>query len=141
MIVLDTSVWFDLFNREEHRNSMARELFGMVAERNIPIVEPKVFEVELAGLITRRYGREKAAEAISIIKDKVIILPNPDIIAYKVALNTGCRAVDAYFTAIAKLLDSMLITNDRIMADNARKSDVEAYYLIEDFGEVMERLG
>ena len=56
------------------------------------------------------------------------------------ASETGCRAIDAYFIATAKLTNSVLITNDRIMATNAKKYGVEAYYLIEEFNNARERL-
>jgi hypothetical protein len=55
-------------------------------------------------------------------------------------LETGCRAIDAYFIATAKLANSTLITNDRIMAENARKAGIEAYYLLEEFEKVKKRL-
>ena len=45
-------------------------------------------------------------------------------------LFTGCRAVDAYYIATTKHVDAILITNDRTMRDNASKSGVEAYYLL-----------
>ncbi len=45
---------------------------------------------------------------------------------------TGCRAVDAYYIATAKLLNAVLITNDKVMKENALKVDVEAYYLLDD---------
>ena len=58
----------------------------------------------------------------------------------KICKNTGCRAVDSYFIATAKLTNSILVTNDRIMANNAKKAEVEAYYLIEDFDRVIMRI-
>ena len=45
-----------------------------------------------------------------------------------------------YFIATAKLTNSILITNDRIMSTNAKKYGVEAYYLIEEFNDAKERL-
>lgn len=58
----------------------------------------------------------------------------------EVCKNTGCRAVDSYFVATAKLTNSILITNDRVMADNAKKYEIEAYYLIEEFDKAVKRL-
>jgi len=61
-------------------------------------------------------------------------------IAREVSLSTGCRAIDAYFIATAKLTNSILITNDRIMAENAKKYGIEAYYLIDEFDKAIERI-
>ncbi|WP_346297707.1 type II toxin-antitoxin system VapC family toxin [Geoglobus acetivorans] len=58
----------------------------------------------------------------------------------KVCKNAGSRAVDGYFIATAKLSNSILITNDKIMASNAKKAGIEAYYLIEEFDRAVERL-
>ena len=72
----------------------------------------------------------------------VKVLSEDDIfeLAISIAFDTHCRAVDAYFIATAKLTNSILITNDRIMANNAKKYNVEAYYLVKDFDRVIERL-
>ncbi len=43
---------------------------------------------------------------------------------------TGCRAVDAYYIATTRHVDAILITHDRTMRDNASKSGIEAYYLL-----------
>lgn len=72
-------------------------------------------------------------ELVQSIIDKVILLPNPDRLALDVALDTGCRAVDSYFIALAKLTDLILITNDKPMTNNAKKLGIKTYYLIEYF--------
>jgi predicted nucleic acid-binding protein len=41
---------------------------------------------------------------------------------------------------IDSLLPKILITNDKIMANNAEKCGVEAYYLIEEFEKVLKRI-
>ena len=35
---------------------------------------------------------------------------------------------------------SILITNDKIMAKNAKKGEIEAYYLIDEFKDALERI-
>ncbi len=60
--------------------------------------------------------------------------------SFSVASETGCRAIDAYFFATAKITNSILITNDRIMVNNAKKYGIEAYYLIEEFDNAIDRL-
>ena len=83
---------------------------------------------------------DRALEIIKDILSEVKLIPNPDDLAFEVALKTGSRATDAYFIATAKLTNSILITNDRIMSTNAKKYGVEAYYLIEEFNDAKERL-
>ena len=39
---------------------------------------------------------------------------------------------------IDSLLPKILITNDKIMADNAEKCGIEAYYLIEEFEKALK---
>jgi hypothetical protein len=53
-----------------------------------------VFKVELAGVLTRRMQIDRALE---IIKDILKLIPNPDDLAFEVALKTGSRATDALF--------------------------------------------
>ena len=60
--------------------------------------------------------------------------------AYNLAYKTKSRAVDLYYIATAKLTNSILITNDRIMVENAKKAGIEAYYLLEEFKKVKKRL-
>lgn len=76
----------------------------------------------------RRYGKNEAITIFNTVKDKIVVLPNPDDLAFNVALNTRCRAIDSYFIAIAKLTDSLLISNDKIQINNARKFGVKSYY-------------
>ncbi|PUA32751.1 MAG: hypothetical protein B7O98_04680 [Zestosphaera tikiterensis] len=52
--------------------------------------------------------------------------------AAETALLTGCRAVDAYYIAVAKHVNGILITNDKTMKYNALKAGVESYYLLDD---------
>ena len=60
-------------------------------------------------------------------------------VVLEICKNTGSRAVDGYFIATAKLTNSILITNDRVMIKNAKKAGIEAYYLIEEFNEAVNR--
>ncbi|MDI9643296.1 MAG: type II toxin-antitoxin system VapC family toxin, partial [Archaeoglobales archaeon] len=101
---------------------------------------PRVFRVELTGALARRFDKSDVSNFIEEIMSKVVLIDNPDEIAYQIALNTGCRAIDAYFIATAKLTNSILITNDRIMAENAKKYGIEAYYLIDEFDKAIERI-
>ena len=72
------------------------------------------------------------------ILEDVKLIPNPDDLAFEVAIKTGSRAADAYFIATARLTNSILVTNDKIMVKNAKKAGVKAYYLLKDFNEVVK---
>lgn len=61
----------------------------------------------------------------------VEIVENPTNLAFWMALKTGSRAIDSYFIATAEMTDSILVSNDRVMVNNARKAGVNAYYLLE----------
>uniref|UniRef100_A0A7J3LZD6 PIN domain-containing protein n=1 Tax=Archaeoglobus fulgidus TaxID=2234 RepID=A0A7J3LZD6_ARCFL len=137
MTVIDTSVWLDVFLDNEERFSKAEKFFMKASGL---IYEPRVFRVELAGALARRFDKSDVSNFIEEIMSKVVLIDNPDEIAYLIALKTGCRAIDAYFIATAKLTNSILITNDRIMAENAKKYGIEAYYLIDEFDKAIERI-
>jgi len=42
--------------------------------------------------------------------------------AKAIALKTGCRAIDAYYIATAKLVNAILVTNDSVMKNNADRA-------------------
>ncbi len=92
--------------------------------------------------MVRRTKKDEAFKIYSPIINKVNIVNVEKLreLAFSIASETGCRAVDAYFIATAKLTNSILITNDKVMANNAKKAGIEAYYLIEEFDNAVERL-
>lgn len=64
-----------------------------------------------------------------------------DGIAFSIAFETGSRAIDAFFIAAAEIKNVILVSNDKIQAESARKFGVEAYYLLEEFDRVKEKIG
>jgi len=139
MIVIDTSVWVDVFiPKNKLRSDLAEKVFEVIEKREIEIYAPKLFVVEFISIMKRLVGNTiptNIFEKINLMDEAVIFETAKDI-----ALEVHPRAADAYFMATAKITNSILITNDRIMANNARKYGTEAYYLIEEFDKVMERL-
>lgn len=80
-------------------------------------------------------------EVIELTSD--LILLSEDVLfeeAFKIAETVHSRASDVYFIATAKLTNSILITNDKIMNENAKKYGVESYYLIEEYEKVEKRI-
>ena len=139
-IVIDTSIFIDsIFEYDKIRTKKAENLFRII-QNVLEIVEPLLFKVELAGVLSRRFPKNQVEIIIKDILEDVKLIPNPDDLAFEIAIKTGSKAADAYFIATAKLTNSILITNDKIMAKNAEKAGVESYYLIEEFDKVVERL-
>ncbi len=137
-LTVDTSVFADfILEFDEKRTKKAEKILEMAKEG---ILNPKLFKIELACILARRFHSKEVEKIISEIIDEIALVDNPDEIAYQIALNTGCRAIDAYFIATAKLTNSILITNDRIMAENAKRYGIEAYYLLEEFDKAIERI-
>jgi len=139
MIVVDTSVWVDLFiAKNSKRSNLAEKAFEFIEKMEIEIYAPKLFVVEFISTMKRLVGDlipTGIFEKINLLDEAVIFETAKDI-----AMKVHPRAADAYFIAAAKLTNSILIINDRIMAKNARKAGIEVYYLIEDFDETLKRL-
>ena len=139
MIVVDTSVWVDLFvPKNEVRSDLAEKAFEVIEEKEMEIYAPKLFVIEFTSMMKRLVGNvipTSVFDKINLLDEAVIFETAKDV-----ALKAHPRAADAYFIATAKLTNSLLITNDRIMANNAKKARIEAYYLIEEFDEVIQHL-
>ncbi|AEC52848.1 hypothetical protein PNA2_1934 [Pyrococcus sp. NA2] len=112
----------------------------MSKNKELQIYEPEVFKVELAGVLARKFKREDILDFIMELVSKVKLIENPNELAFLVSLQTGCRAIDAYFIATAKMTDSILVSNDKVMVKNAKKFEIEAYYLLEQYKDVSKRL-
>lgn len=143
MIVVDTSVYIDaLFIFDEHRYELVKNFFRIVQNKGLKIVEPEVFKIELIGQLVRRTKEDEAFKIYNSIISRVDIVNIEKLreLAFSIASKTGCRAIDAYFIATAKLTNSILITNDKVMAKNAKKANIDAYYLIEEFDNAINRI-
>jgi len=110
--------------------------------QSLNIILPEIFKVELIGQLVRRIEKKEALKIYNEIIEKIGIIPIEKLreLAFSVASDTGSRAIDSYFIATAKLTNSILITNDRIMDNNAKKAGIEAYYLIEEFKKVTKKI-
>ncbi len=135
--VVDTSVFADyyfLYPRKPERHERARTVLDILSSLGLPVYEPFLFEVELRAVLVRRISPEQALRIASITLEHVNVIREELIHdkAAEVALLTGCRAVDAYYIAVARQANAALITNDRVMRDNALKAGAESYYLLDD---------
>ena len=139
MIVVNASLWFDLFNeRDRARLRLAEEFFSRV--EGLVIYEPALFRVEFAGLLVRYNPREVVEQLIEEVMTRINLCLDIDDEAYRVALVTGSRAADAYYIACAHRTKSILFSNDRAQVLSARRYGIEAYYLLEDRDRAFSRL-
>ena len=61
MIVVDTSVFLDeLFKFDQKRHDKARILFRLIEDKDVLIVEPEIFRIELIGQLVRRMKKDEA---------------------------------------------------------------------------------
>ncbi len=143
-VVVDTSVFADyyfIYPRRPERHERARTVLDKVSALDLPVYEPFLFEVELRAILVRRIKPEHVIEITDIILKHVNVIREELIHdkAAEIVLLTGCRAVDAYYIAAAKQVNAFIITNDRVMKNNALKVRVKTYYLL-DKGNIVSLL-
>ena len=97
-VVVDTSIFVD-------------SILEFGEYRTLEIVNPVLFKVELACVLSRKLPENRVKLIVEDILEDVKLIPNPDDSAFEVAIKTGSRGADAYFIATAKLTNSILITN------------------------------
>lgn len=140
MIVIDTSIFIDsLFEKDKHRNELATKLLN--STENLTAFIPRILLIEFIA-VSKRLGINLSREEITSLVEDFSLL-SEDIIfeeAFKIAEEIHPRAIDSLFIAVTKLTNSILITNDKTMSKNAKKYGLEAYYLIDDFSEVLKRI-
>ncbi len=139
-LTIDTSVLIDFFTKKYVERSEKSKEF-LKASKGKAVYCPKIILAEILGVLVR-YNIRLADLGYNFVLRNFNLVEERSIFdeVLKICKNTGCRAVDSYFIATAKLTNSILVTNDRIMANNAKKAEVEAYYLIEDFDRVIMRI-
>jgi len=145
--VVDTSVFADyyfIYPRKPERHERARIILNKLSSLGLPVYEPFLFEVELRALLVRRIKPKQVLKIVSITLEHVNLVREELIHdrAAEIALLTGCRAVDAYYIATAKHASAALITNDKVMRNNALKTGIEAYYLlnVNDYNKLINKL-
>jgi len=140
MIVIDTSVLIDyVFEKDLVRNNIAKETLKLV--KGLKAFAPRILIVEFIA-IAKRLGTAISKPNIDKLTADFVLLSKDAIFneAFKIAERVHPRAIDAYFIATAKITNSILITNDKVMAKNAKKYGIEAYYLIEEFDKALNRI-
>ncbi len=137
-MVIDVSVFVDYFivvKGKENRHKIAVEFLNKLSDKGAIVYEPFVFEVELCAILVRYIEPKYVTGILKVILNHVAMIKEDELHseAKATALKTGCRAIDAYYIATAKLVDAILVTNDSVMKSNAEKAGVEAYHLVKDY--------
>ena len=74
MIVVDASVFIDLlFEYNSERTHYAEELFSLLEEKGLTILEPDLFKVELTGQIARRVKRDQIPKICEEIFQELVL--------------------------------------------------------------------
>jgi len=143
VIVIDTSVFLDeLFKFDQERHEKVRIFFRLVQDRDILIVGPEIYKIEIIGQLVRRMEKDDATVLYESIVKRLEFVKTKDLdgIAFSIAFETGSRAIDSFYIAASKIKNAILVSNDKIQVESARKFGVEAYYLLEEFEKVKERI-
>lgn len=143
MIVVDTSVFIDaIFEYEEERTALARKLFRELQNLKLQVVEPDIFKIELIGQLVKRMEREKAMALYELIIERIETIDTTKLkeIAFEIALQTGCRAVDSFYISAAHSTNAILVSNDRAQVESARKYSINAFYLLGESEKLFEAL-
>jgi len=136
--VVDVSVFVDYFvivEGKEDRHRIAVEFLNRLSDRGAIVYGPFVFEIELCAVLVRYMEPNYVMKILEVVLNHVATIKEDELHseAKAIALKTGCRAIDAYYIATAKLVNAVLVTNDSIMKSHADMAGVEAYYLAKDY--------
>jgi len=129
-LVIDTSVYIDRYSKDPTRKNFAKKLFDLAEE--LIIYEPRIFIIKLLCVLSRKTTYFKSI--INKIEEKINIVNEEELFdtAKQLAPLVHGRAIDLYFIATTKLTNSILITCDKLQANNAKKAKIQAYYLIKE---------
>ena len=145
MIVVDTSVFVDLFfEYDRNRTRLAEQFFENV--NDAPLFEPELFKIELISQLVRRMKKDEAILTAESTFKVLNFIETQELfeLAFLIALETGCKAADSFYIATAKVTDSILVSNDKFQVKNARDFGIPAFYLLEGekvIDEITELLG
>ena len=138
-VVLDTSVVAksvlappmylsrNVYERELKTRGKIRVILDVLRERNFKVFFPKSGTVEVASVLKRSgMTREQILDVLESLNRTFIVIDENIIYdkALEIALSTAPSGFDTYFLALALLTSSLLITDDKGMADQAEKLNI-----------------
>ena len=125
----------DLFaGRSLDRVLASEELFSCIKSSGIRVYVPRLFLVEVVGVLVRFLEPSIVEEVAERLRDEFVLIGDDLYFEESVeaALATGSRGADAYYIGLAVALNAVLATSDRVQARNAGRVGVEAYYILDE---------
>lgn len=142
--VIDTSVIFHLFSSfYPERTRVAEQIVELIQSDSLEGFAPRIGRAEFVAVLSRYFERSEVSEALSGYDEIVTWVPEEIIMdtVMELAFELKHYVSDLYFIATAKLLNAVLLTNDRKMADMARSVGVKVFYLVEEADEFFKLAG
>ena len=144
-VVVDTSVIVNLFpGFYPDRSEVAKRIARLSEIGVLEIYVPRLGEFEFISILSRFLPGEMVREAHEIYLELVSDFVGEGLLSDKIlelAFMTGHRVPDLYFVATAQHTNSILLTNDKKMANMARSVGLRAFYLVEEADEFFNFLG
>ncbi|UXD21748.1 nucleotide-binding protein [Ignicoccus pacificus DSM 13166] len=145
-VVLDTSVVAksvlapprylerDIYKREIETRQKIRVILSLLEKMNYKVFFPKAGIIEVASVLKRSgMPREHVLKVVESLNNTFIVI-DEDVVydkALEVALTTAPSGFDTYFLALALLTDSLLVTDDKGMANQARRLRLNVIFVRE----------
>ncbi len=138
--VIDASLLIDSFSLfDKSRRELSLRVFDAIKAHEL--YAPKLCQVEFVSVLRRFTPEEKVRRFMNVF-DFITLVGESEFFedALELSFKIHSRAADSYYISTSKILNAILLTNDRKMAENAKKSDVKAFYILEEFEEFFESL-
>ena len=133
----------EIYKRELETHEKCRVIIKKLEERGVDVYIPKVCVVETAAVVKRLADRNFAIKISTGVLDSYEIV-GEDILfdsAWSIATDTGCSGFDSYFIALAKIKNSVLLTDDGKMHFHAKEVGVDSVLIREiDFKGIENKL-
>ncbi len=124
----------DIYEKELETRRKIRVILGLLENMSSKVFFPKAGIIELASVLKRSgMPRENVLEVAESLNNTFIVVDENMIFdkALEIALATAPSGFDTYFIALALLTNSLLITDDKGMADQARRLKLNVVFVRE----------
>jgi len=138
--VIDASLLIDSFSLfDKSRRELSIKVFDAIKDHEL--YTPKLCQVEFISVLRRFTPEEKVRRFLSVF-DFMNLVGESEFFedAIELSFKIHSRAADYYYISASKILNAILLTNDRKMAENARKVNVKAFYILEESQKLFELL-